>query len=150
MASPELLISVVIIGILALIVAVYLDRTLAVKQARDLTRFNHTQVFLGSILRYEIDTKGAVPPGIDDDEDTWQMIADPQGSCSDICENKQVVDDCADLSVLVPEYIDTIPQDPFFTDMGGSGYYINKRRKDNIVTVGACISEVYNNIEIKQ
>ena len=150
MAPPELLIAVIIIGLLALTVAILVDRSLAIKRARDLTRFNHSQVILGSILRYEIDTRGDVPAGIDDDDNTWQMISLPDQICVATCENREVVEKCADLNQLIPEYVDFIPQDDFFTGMGSSGYYINKQTKRNIVTVGACTTETVPIIEIRQ
>lgn len=150
MTPPELLMTVIIIGGLAFIVAVLVDRSYAIRKARDIARFNHTQVILSSILRYEIDTQGRVPSGIDDDESTWQAIAMPGEPCIAACENKTVVDKCADLSILVPKYVERIPQDELFTGLGVSGYYINKQAERNIVTVGACITERVPVIEIRQ
>lgn len=150
MSPVELLIATAVIGGMALIAVIFIDRSLALKKARDLTRFNDVQLIMGSLLLYQIDTAGKIPPGIDDEESTWQMIGLRGQVCTDICPNKKVAPDCAYLDELVPKYLENLPQDEYFTQLGPTGYYINKKVEGNIITVGACYTEVESYIEIKQ
>lgn len=150
MASVELLVAVTSIGLLLLMVVILIDRSLALERAHDLLRFNAVQLYAGSLLQYQIDHAGAVPSGIDDDPATWQMIGISGEVCSTYCPNRDVSDVCAFLPELVPKYLDRLPQGPFFTDVGPTGYYINKEANRDVFTVGSCITEHLPSIEQKQ
>lgn len=149
-STTELLFSVAFIGLALLVVVILIDRSLAVKKANDLVRFNDVQLILSSLLLYEIDYKGAVPKEIDDEEETWQLIGIRGKVCTDICENRKVEFDCVYLDELVPQYLEFLPQAPGFTHLGPTGYYINKKKGTNILTVGACTTQIEPIIEIKQ
>lgn len=150
MSPVELLIAVTSIGLLMLLAVFFIDRSLALQRARDLTRFNDVQLYISSLLQYQIDQAGRIPPGIDDDPQTWQMIGIEGQICTDYCPNQPLTSACAFLPELVPIYVSRIPQDPFFTDLGSSGYYINKDADKDLLTVGACVTEGVPIIEQKQ
>ncbi len=147
MIPLELLFSVCLIGGLLLLAAILIEKSLAVQNSRDLLRFNQVQVILGSILEYQIDHAGALPAQIVSGVGTAQMIALPGEVCTNICENHPVLAECLDLSALVPRYLAAIPQDPFFTKLGPSGYYIHREHDQGVLTVGACESEIHAVIE---
>lgn len=150
MAPIELLLSIAAIGVLIFIVVFFIEKSLAFAKARDVTRFNHVQLILSSVLQYQIDNNGSLPKGVDDDESTWQMIGIRGQVCTDICPNRVVELDCLYLDEFIPKYLDTLPQDSYFTQYGPTGYYINKKKDRNVVTVGACEVETSDIIEIQQ
>lgn len=150
MSPIELLLAVSSIGILLLLVVFLIDRSLALERARDLTRFNDVQLFMGSLLQYQIDTEGKIPEDLDSSRpEDWHMIGIEGQVCTDYCPNEPRVRGCVYLPELTPRYIPRIPQDSFFTDLGPSGYYINTQ-PGHIVTVGACVTEALPSIEQKQ
>lgn len=147
MIPLELLLSVCLIGGLLLLATILIEKSLAVQRSRDLLRFNQVQVILGSILEYQIDHAGALPAQVMSGAGMAQMIALPGEVCTNVCENHPVRAECLDLSALVPAYLDAIPQDPFFTKLGPSGYYIHREHDQGVLTVGACESETHAVIE---
>lgn len=148
--SFEVLISITIIGILIFTTVYWIERSRSIKAARDLTRFNDIQLLLSSLLLYQIDTHGHIPKEIDNDVGTWQLIGIAGDVCTTTCENRDIDSKCIYLPELVPDYIKKMPQDTFFSDLGPTGYYINKEKDKNIVTVGACNSELSASIELRQ
>lgn len=150
MSAIELLIVFFTIGALLLLVVVLIERSLAVQRARDLVRSNNVQLFVSGLQQYEVDTAGKSPAGIDDDENTWQMIGIEGDVCTVYCPNQPLSDDCSFLPELAPKYLQRIPQDPFFTHLGSSGYYINRESGRSVVTVGACVTEGVPLIEQRQ
>ena len=147
MIPTELLVSVCLIGAMLLMVTILIDKSVALQRSRDLLRTNHVQRILGAILQYQIDHVGGLPEGILHTGDKAQMIAMPGQICTNTCVNKPVLDECLDLSELLPKYLITIPQDPFFTELGPSGYYIYRHDDGKAITVGACITEVDDHLE---
>jgi len=150
MTPVELLMAIAIIGVLIFIVVFFIERSLAFAKARDVTRFNHVQLILSSVLQYQIDTSGGIPLEIDNDESTWQLIGIRGQVCTDICENRNVEPECVYLDELVPKYLGRLPQDQSFTQYGPTGYYINKKYERNVVIVGACEVETSHALEIQQ
>lgn len=141
MSPVELLASVFTVGILLLLVTILIDRSFALQRSRDLLRTNHVQQIMGGILQYQVDHAGAMPQPIQYREDgKAYMIGIPREVCTNTCPNHPVADECFDLGALAPTYLPEIPQDPFFTELGPSGYYIYKH-KSNVLTVGACVTE---------
>ena len=147
MIPTELLVSVCLIGAMLLMVTILIDKSVALQRSRDLLRTNHVQRILGAILEYQIDHAGDIPPGIIASETKAQMIGIPGQVCTNTCGNREVLDECLDLSLLVPTYMQTLPQDPFFTELGPSGYYIYRHDDGKAITVGACITEVDAHLE---
>lgn len=149
MSPVELLISVCTIGALLLLVTILIDRTFALQRTRDLLRTNHVQRLLSAVLQYQVDHAGALPADILRlQQGKAQMIALPGSVCTNVCPNHPVLDECIELSKLVPKYMRDIPQDPFFTEFGPSGYYIYKHDAD-VITVGACITEATTFLETR-
>lgn len=146
MSPTELLICVCVIGGMLLLVTVLIDRTVAIRGVRDLERTNHVQRILTAILRYQIDYGGTLPAKVEGSPERAQMIAMPDQVCTNFCPNQLVYEECLDLRALVPDYMETIPQDPFFTELGPSGYYIYKSNSSGTLTVGACITEIAGQI----
>lgn len=128
-------------------VTILIDKSVALQRSRDLLRANHVQRLLGAILEYQIDHAGDLPAIIDGSEKKAQMIAMPGQVCTNVCENMVVSDECLDLGQLIPTYMSTIPQDPFFTELGPSGYYIYRHDDGKAITVGACVTEVGVHLE---
>lgn len=141
MIPTELLMSVCGIGLMLLIVTIFIDRSVAVEHSRDLLRANQTQRILGAILQYQIDHGGAYPADIPIFDGQSTMIGLPGQVCTNTCPNMAVHPECIELEKLVPEYMESIPQDPFFTALGPSGYYIHRNARGSAITVGACQSE---------
>ncbi len=150
MTPIELLMAIAVIGILIFMVVFFIEKNVAFAKARDLTRFNHVQLILSSVLQYQIDTKGGIPEELDDDDETWQLIGIRGQVCTDICAAKEVEEECVYLDEVFDTYLDSIPQDVDFTEYGPTGYYINKKSHKNVVIVGACEVETSDVIEIQQ
>lgn len=147
MIPVELLLSVFFVGMLLLMVAILIDKSLAVQKARDVLRFSDVQNITSAILQYQIDNAGAFPTDMLAEGGQALMIAIPGQVCTNECDAQPVGPDCVDLSVLSPKYLVSIPQDPFFTTLGPSGYYIYKQRGQSSFTVGACVAEAASSIE---
>lgn len=147
MIPMELLLSVCVIGALMLMVTILIDKSVVLPRSRDLLRMNHVQRLTSAILQYQVDHAGALPTTIEGTEQEAQMIAIPGEICTDVCKGQKVKQECLDLANLVPAYLDTIPQDPFFTQLGPSGYYIYKHQDHESLTIGACNVEVGDQIQ---
>lgn len=147
MIPTELLVSVCLIGGMLLMVTILIDKSVALQRSRDLLRTNHVQRILGAILEYQIDHAGDLPPGIIRSDTQAQMIAIPGQVCTNVCDTMPVMDECLDLTTLIPTYMKTLPQDPFFTELGPSGYYIYRHDDGKAITVGACNTEIEGPLE---
>jgi hypothetical protein len=147
MIPLELLLSVCLVGGLLLMVTILIDKSLAIQHTRDILRVNHVQLIMGSILQYQVDNGGAMPAVVHPDPVYGQMIVSHGQVCTNECPNHPVSADCIDFSALSPKYLDAIPQDPFFTSLGPSGYYIHTRGDGDSLIVGACVTETTSVIE---
>ena len=143
----ELLLSVCVIGALMLVVTILIDKSVVLPRSRDLLRTNHVQRLLSAVLQYQVDHAGALPANITGTESQAQMIAMPGQICTDVCKDQVVKQECLDLSELSPTYLETIPQDPFFTELGPSGYYIYKHHDRGGLTIGSCNAEASDRIQ---
>ena len=122
----EILLVVAIIAILAGIVIVAINPARQLGQTRDAQRKSDISTIYKAVNQYLID-EGSLPPDID-------------GTLTEICDAEGEPTDCADLSVLVPDYIPAIPEDPRDTDTTGAGYEI--RTSGNNVYIEATQTEI--------
>jgi prepilin-type N-terminal cleavage/methylation domain-containing protein len=125
----EVLLVIALIGILLTIILVVLNPQTRFESARNDIRQSDIQKLEGALTQYRLQ-EGAYPPGLDG---TLREICDPDASsCSGFIN----------LSVLVPTYIQSIPQDPQDTDsIGGSGYSMAVDIVRNLVAVKAIQAE---------
>lgn len=159
----ELLIVIGIIGILAAVVLVAVDPAKRLKQARDARRYAEVNSLLNAILNYTVDKKGALPAAIASATANPIMIGTGTacavgGNCTFVMGSaSNTIATCADLSVLVDEYIAELPIDPRgLNDLTGyvysadqTGYYITKSANGR-VEVGSCNPEDATSIKVKR
>ncbi len=144
----ELLVAVGVLAVLAAIVLVAVDPAKRFAQARDARRSAETYSILNAILNYMSDNGGAVPPGLDGDAGTSQVLGTAGSGCNTGCTQAGTTQSsCLDLTTaLVDKYIVSIPIDPrgnngsVSYDASRTGYYVNKTANDRIV-VGTCDPE---------
>jgi uncharacterized delta-60 repeat protein/prepilin-type N-terminal cleavage/methylation domain-containing protein len=114
----EILLTITLIGILASIVLVAINPNRQLSQNRDLNRQKDIAEIQKAVELYAVRNSGEYPAGI------------PTGSYKDICPEGEVTEECVDLSILVPNYLSSIPTDP-----SGSNYKIGINTTNNIVSV---------------
>jgi type IV pilus assembly protein PilA len=151
----ELLIVVGILGILAAIIFVAVDPAKRQRQSRNALRASDSDSVLNAILNYSRDHAGMLPPGIDADATSSQMIgtgADcSRGNPCREASGGSTVAQCLDLSteLVAGRYLTGLPVDPLGTDLaspsfaydaGHSGYYVQKLPNGRI-EVGSCNPE---------
>lgn len=123
----ELLLVIGIIAILAAIVIVAINPTKQLGDARDAQRRSDVNTVLNAVYQYAIDNNGLLPTGI--------PVA--PAAAGEICRSGAA--DCTgfvDLSVLVPDYVVSMPVDPSATDANSTEYTIVQDANDRI-TVSA-------------
>ena len=114
----EILLTITLIGILASIVLVVINPNRQLSQSRDLNRQKDIAEIQQAVELYAVRNSGEYPAGI------------PTGSYKDICPEGEVTEECVDLSILVPNYLSSIPTDP-----SGSNYKIGINTTNNTVSV---------------
>ena len=126
----ELLIVIAIIAILAVAIIMVISPGERLAQARNATRESHAHALTTALLVYQVDTS-ETPESIDTllKEICNTGSASPGHSIS--CTNM------ADLSILVPDHIATIPVDPQNPNGSpGTGYYVAKQGLDLAIIQG--------------
>ncbi len=114
----ELLIVIGIIAILAAAVIIAINPGQQFAQARNSTRENHANSLSNALLSYSIGNQGNFPT---------EVSALLLEICNTDNEGEGHIVNCtgkADLSVLVPNYINSIPKDPQSPSGTGTGYYV--------------------------
>jgi len=119
----EILLVIVLIGILIAIGLVSFNSEARFIDARNDIRKTHMQTLESAITQYKL-REGKYPTGL---SRNYQEICDPEATgCTGFF----------DLEFLVPNYLQSIPQDPNDTDAtGGTGYSIAVDATTNIVSV---------------
>ncbi|NBP56599.1 type II secretion system protein, partial [bacterium] len=120
----EILLVIVLIGILIAIGLVSFNSEARFIDARNDIRKTHMQTLESAITQYKL-REGKYPEGL---SRNYQEICDPEATgCTGFFNLKQF---------LVPNYLQSIPQDPNDTDTtGGTGYSIAVDETTNIVSV---------------
>jgi prepilin-type N-terminal cleavage/methylation domain-containing protein len=134
----ELLIVIGVIAILAAAVIIAINPGRQFAEARNRTRENHANSLSNALLSYQISNQGSFPEEID------KLLLEICNTANE--EEGEHTVDCSskvDLSVLVPNYINAIPQDPrkSSTDTG-TGYYIAKDHLHTNITVVQGLKEI--------
>lgn len=127
----EILLVIVLLGVLLSIGLVSLNTNARFIDYRNDTRRNHIQSLEGAITQYKLQ-KGSYPNGLNRD---YKEICDPDSST---CATEYI-----DLKTpLVPDFLQSIPQDPNDTDTtGGTGYSVAVDEATNTVSVRALQAE---------
>lgn len=136
----EVLLVIALIGILLIVVLVALNPRARLASARNDTRQSDIQKLELAITQYRLQ-EGSYPVGLDG---TLREICDP-----DIINPSTNCGTNIDLSVLVPTYIQSIPQDPQDTDaIGGNGYQVAIDVTRNVIALAAIQAESSATIDI--
>ena len=114
----EILLTITLIGILATIALIAINPNRQLGQSRDLNRQKDISDIQQAVELYAVRNSGAYPAGI------------PIGNYKDICPEGEVTEECVDLSMLVPNYIKSIPKDPI-----GNNYKIGLNPENNSISV---------------
>lgn len=129
----EVLLVIALIGILLTIILVILNPQARFASARNDIRKSDIQKLELAITQYRLQ-EDSYPPGLNG---TLREICDP-----DIVNPSTNCGSNIDLSVLVPTYIQSIPQDPQDKDsIGGSGYQVAVNITRNIVAIKSIQAE---------
>ena len=113
----EILLTITLIGILATITLIAINPNRQLGQVRDLNRQKDITDIHQTIALYATKNSGEYPAGIE------------VGVYKEICG--EIVDtNCVDLSILVPNYISSIPKDP-----NGNNYVIGINPDNNSISV---------------
>lgn len=139
----ELLLSVSIIFVLAIVVFVALDPMDRLQTTRDARRWTDVNSLLTGIHEYIVDHDGEIPPQI---TATEQQIGTCISGGNDPCLGAAT--GCLDLSATLSAYFFQIPADPSSPDE--KTYYAVSRDQNNIVTVRACNAEGPNPIQVSR
>ena len=98
-------------------------------------------------LEYQV-ANLSLPELIDSNVDTYQMIGTTAEDCAVTCDTVSTITQCVDLSsILIPDYLVSIPYDPLDGTELMSNYYLNVLT-DGTLIAGACQAEGENNIEV--
>jgi prepilin-type N-terminal cleavage/methylation domain-containing protein len=136
----EILLVIALIGILVTIIIVVLNPKSRFASARNDTRQSDIKKIEGALIQYRLQ-EGSYPAGL---TTTLQEICDP-----DIANPSTNCGININLSVLVPIYLQSIPQDPNDKDTtGGNGYQVAVDTTRNIVAVKAIQAESSATISI--
>lgn len=133
----EILLVVAAIAILAGIVIVALNPAKQLGDTNNAQRQADLNTIINAVYQYSIDNGGEFPGGIDDDQNSVQVLG--TGSvCDNTCGAETSDAQCLDLSDdLVPTYLVDIPSDPTSGTTTNTDYYI-ERDENSRITVGAC------------
>lgn len=132
----ELLLVIGIIAILVSIVIVAINPTKQMGDARDAQRRTDVNTILNAVYQYSIDTN-ILPSGI------------PTGTTTEICRTGIV--NCGsliNLSVLVPTYLVSVPNDPQAPATGSGTRYFIVQGGERRVTVSAPNAEQSASISV--
>lgn len=126
----EVLLVIVLVGILLAIGLTSINIEARFVENRNDTRKTHIKTIEGAIAQYRLQ-EGSYPAGLDR---TYREICDPDASaCVNFVDLK---------AVLVPKYLQAIPQDPNDKDStGGAGYSVAIDTATNTVSVRSLGSE---------
>lgn len=114
---------------------------------RDAQRLKDVTDIRFAILEYQV-ANLSLPELIDNDVDTYQMIGTTAEDCAVTCDTVSTITQCVNLSsVLIPDYLVSIPYDPLDGTELMSNYYLNVLT-DGTLIAGACQAEGENNIEV--
>ena len=138
----EIMLAIILIGILISIALVSINPNRQLSQARNTERVAEVNRLYDAIERYMSDN-GLYPFDIDFTEkticNTGSKSSTDTLSPSNLCEGK------ADLRVLVPKYIDSIPTDP-----AGSLYKVRINSNNNEVSLLAPDAELNEDVSINK
>ncbi len=124
----ELLIVIGIIAILASAVIVTINPGRQFASARDATRERHLQSLNQSILSYQIDNMGNL--------DGLGLLPISTEICNTNVVEPEECDDLINLTILIPDYISSLPVDPLIgADSETTGYLISYQ--NNQLAIGA-------------
>ena len=114
---------------------------------RDEQRLRDISSMRLALLSYQVDQL-ALPPEIDDDVDTYQMIGTSNDSCVVAGAQRSTVEGCIDLfDYIIPEYLLDLPNDPLTGSSSNTGYYVNLLT-DGTLILGAIYVEVDDVLEV--
>lgn len=115
----EILLTITLIGILATITLIAINPNRQLGQSRDLNRQKDITDIQQAVELYATRNSGEYPAGIE------------VGTYKEICG--EIIDtSCVNLSILVPNYINSIPKDP-----NGNNYVIGINSNNNSISVWA-------------
>lgn len=110
----EILLVVAAIAILAGIVIVAINPGKQLADTRNAQRKSDVNTILNAISQYSVNNSGALPVGITGS--TTEICATGAPSCAGL----------VDLSVLIPQYIVAVPNEPQGTTVNGAGYRVSR------------------------
>ena len=116
----EILLVVAAIAILAGIVIVAINPGKQLADTRNAQRKSDVNTILNAISQYSIDNNGSLPAGIS--TTTTEICATGAASCTGL----------VDLTVLIPKYIVSVPNEPQGTTVNGAGYMVSKTSASRI------------------
>jgi prepilin-type N-terminal cleavage/methylation domain-containing protein len=132
----ELLIVIGIIAILAAAVIIAINPGQQFAQARNSTRENHANSLSNALLSYSIGNQGNFPTEVTPLLLEICNTGNQEPGHTVDCNNK------ADLSTLVPNYINSIPSDPRASTDTGTGYYVATDHTQTNITVVQGLKEI--------
>jgi prepilin-type N-terminal cleavage/methylation domain-containing protein len=136
----EVLLVIALIGILVGIIIVVLNPKARFASARNDVRQSDIRKIEGALIQYRLQ-EGSYPDGL---TSTLKEICDP-----DIANPSTNCGSNINLSVLIPTYLQSIPQDPNDKDTtGGNGYQVAVDITRNVVAVKAIQAESSATISI--
>jgi prepilin-type N-terminal cleavage/methylation domain-containing protein len=136
----EVLLVIALIGILVGIIIVVLNPKARFASARNDVRQSDIRKIEGALIQYRLQ-EGSYPAGL---TSTLKEICDP-----DIANPSTNCGSNINLSVLIPIYLQSIPQDPNDKDTtGGNGYQVAVDITRNVVAVKAIQAESSSTISI--
>jgi prepilin-type N-terminal cleavage/methylation domain-containing protein len=116
----EILLVVAAIAILAGIVIVAINPNKQLGDTRNAQRKSDVNTILNAISQYSVDNNGALPAGIT--ATSTEICATGASSCSGL----------VDLTVLIPKYVVSIPNEPQGTTANGAGYMVSRTAEGRI------------------
>jgi len=142
----ELLIVIGIIAILAALTFVAVDPATRFAEARNAERWSAANAVLNAVLKFQVDSDGTMPAGIDAVAGSSQVLGTAAAGCDSTCTADTTIAACLDLSAdLVTKYLAAIPVDPSTGTAANSDYYVNVDANGRL-TVGACDPELSETI----
>lgn len=142
----EVIITFVLVAILLIVVWMTVNPLEKKATERDNIRRSHVVAILNAVLNNK--ENGALPAGIDFDEDTVQVVGTTADACDLSCGAKKAHASCIDLTQYMEHSsMGAVPFDPKSGTGLNTDYYINRTEKGRLV-VGACDPEISKSISV--
>lgn len=139
----RLIVLIAFVAIIAAIIFIVVNPTKWIRANRNARRTSDVTAILQATQAY-LSEKGTLPPGIDTDAASVQIIGRNPGDCAVIsCRGRALpASGCTirDLDVSLQPYLKNMPMDPKSGSESDTRYFINQDAR-HAVTVGACDTE---------